>query len=807
MKISYNWLNRHIDLKNMEAETLGDILTSLGLEVEGMERFSSVQGNLEGVVIGKVLESEKHPDADRLSVTTVDVGEEENLQIVCGAPNVAAGQTVAVAKVGATLYPDGEEFNIKKAKIRGVSSSGMICSETELSIGTSGEGIMVLPDNYEAGKPLSDYIEVYSDVVYEIGLTPNRSDATHHRGVARDLLAYFKIHSGEDYELKEVAVELPGVSEHKDIQLNIIATEACPRYAGIVIDDITVGESPEWMQNLLKSIGQKPLNNVVDMTNFILHDVGQPLHAFDYDKIAGNEIRVQHLPKGTIFTTLDDKKVELLQEDLIICDKEDNAMCMAGVYGGLDSGVSDETKTIFLESAHFDAETIRKTSMKHFLRTDAAKVFEKGSNPSIVRDVLERAATMLTELAGGKIASEIVEHYPEEIQPHIIDLRFQRVNELIGKEIDSAEIKRILEALGIKISSESRTSVKVQIPTDKNDVTREVDVIEEILRIYGFDQVDAVSTSNSAAFPVTLPDEQSLRRDISRMLQGRGFYEMMNVSLTDSGYYEDKEELVFINNTSNKNLDIMRPDMNVSALETAAYNINRNQRDFAFYEWGKSYGKVDGKYEEHFSLSLLLSGTTRNAHWSGGNAVQADFYDLKAHVEGVLQRLGISGYQSEELSGDKYYSYGLKYFRGPMNLVSFGKVKNSVSDKFDIETDIFTAVFNWDVIRKNIPSGNLVYKNVNKFPSIHRDLALVAEKSISYSEIEKVISKALKNHLVSMSLFDIYTDDERLGADKHSLAVHLELQDENQTMQEKQIESLMKKVLSDLKGKLGIELR
>lgn len=807
MKVSYNWLNRHIDLKNIEAEKLGDILTGLGLEVEGMEHFSSVQGNLEGVVVGKVVDCVGHPDADRLKVTQVDIGSGENLQIVCGAPNVAAGQLVAVATVGTSLYPEGGEFTIKKAKIRGVESSGMICSEVELSIGKDSDGIMVLPDNYQAGKPLNEYVEVYSDVIYDIGLTPNRSDATHHRGVARDLIAFFSIHSEDNYELKELVYDMPEAIGDKEITINVKSAEDCPRYAGVVVDGIKLQASPEWMQNLLKSIGQKPMNNVVDLTNFILHDVGQPLHAFDYDKIKENEIRVRHLPKGSKFTTLDGKVIELSDEDLIICDGEDNALCIAGVYGGIESGVSETTKTIFLESAHFDAESIRKTSMKHFLRTDAAKVFEKGSDPSIVCNTLKRAAQMLTELAQGRIASEIKEFYPMEIKPVEVDLRYDRVNQLIGKEISVDEIKTILNALNMRISAETRSSIKIEIPTDKNDVLREVDVIEEILRIYGFDQVEAVSTSSNSAFPVSLPDEQSIRRDISRLLQGQGFLEMMNLSLTDSAHYEDKDELVFINNTSNKNLDVLRPDMLVSALETTAYNLNRNQKDLAFYEWGKSYRKIEGVYQEYFSLSLLMGGNKSDAHWVQGKELRIDFYDLKAHVKVVLQRLGILGYQEEEIEGEEAYAYGLRHYRGPMELVRYGKVRRGLAEKFGIDSDIYFAVFNWENIRKNAASGRFAYKPVNKFPSIHRDIALVADKSVKYNEIEKIIFKTLKKHLVDVSLFDIYEDEQRLGPDKHSLAIRLELQDEEKTMQEKQIDSLIKKVLGALKAKLNLELR
>lgn len=807
MKVSYNWLNRHIDLKNIAPTDLGNILTGLGLEVEGMEEYSTIPGNLAGVVVGKVRACENHPDADRLKVTTVDVGEEKDLQIVCGAPNIAAGQTVAVAKVNTVLYTDEGEFKIKKAKIRGVESSGMICSEVELSIGEDSDGIMVLPEDYKQGRPLTDYVDVYHDYIYDIGLTPNRSDATHHRGVARDLKAYFEIHSDEDYPLKKIDYDLPKGEKNKEISLKIESVEACPRYAGVIINNIELNQSPTWMQDLLRSIGQNPLNNIVDLTNFILHDVGQPLHAFDYDKIAGQEIRVKHLPKGTKFTTLDDKEIELREDDLMICDGENKGMCIAGVYGGKNSGVNEETKTVFLESAHFSAESVRKTSMKHFLRTDAAKIFEKGSDPSTVVDSLKRAANLLVEISGGTIASDIVEFYPEIIEPHLVNVRYQKINNLIGKDIEQAEIKKILAALEMKISKETKEAVTVLVPTDKHDVLREVDVIEEILRIYGFEQVSAVSTMNSSAFPVELPDVMSVKSDLNKMLQGMGFMEMMNVSLTDSNHYKSQGELVYINNTSNKNLDILRPDMIVSALETAAYNINHNQKDFAFYEWGKTYKKMGSAYEENHSLCLLISGLSEGAHWAGKEDNIVDFYDLKGYVEVVLQRLGLAGFQVKNIAEDTYYSYGLHYHRGPMNLVKFGKVRGSQLEEFDIDQDIYVAVFDWGNIQKNIPSSRIVYKPINKFPSISRDLALVVDKQVKYKEIEKVIRKQLKNYLTDITVFDIYEDDKIFGQDKHSLAVRMELEDAERTMNDKQIEALMNKVMKQLKTKLGIELR
>ncbi len=807
MKTSYNWLNRHIDLHGIDKEKLGEILTSLGLEVEGTEAYSSIPGGLEGVTVGKVLTCEKHPDADKLQVTQVDVGAEEPLQIVCGAPNVAAGQTVAVANVGTVLYAGGEEFTIKKAKIRGVASFGMICAEDELCIGDSHDGIMVLPDTYIPGTALSDYIDAYEDYVYDIGLTPNRSDATHHRGVAKDLLAYLSFHSDENYKLKPLETSLPAVSDELEIDIQVENRQDCPRYAGLIIDDVEIKESPLWMQNLLKSIGLRPINNIVDTTNFILHDMGQPLHAFDYDKIQGHEIRVKHLPEGTEFTTLDGNQISLSEKDLMICDGEDNGLCIAGVYGGQGSGVTEETKRIFLESAHFNAESVRRSSMKHFLRTDAAKVFEKGSDPSIVLDALKKATHLLVDLCGGKVASEIKEFYPEEIQAHEIQVRYKRVTSLIGKELSAEEIKGILKALNMELVSESKEAVTVHVPTDKNEVLREVDIIEEILRIYGFEQVEVDNRSSGHTHAVHLPEAFHIKQDVSKILQANGFLEMMNVSLTDSSRYSETDELIYINNTSNQNLDILRPDMYVSALETAAYNINHKQQNFAFYEWGFSYRHADGDYEEKEALCLMISGLVEEENWKNKAAIEADFYSLKAFVELILHRLGITGFQESRIEDDEVLSYGLKYHRGPIELVKYGKVKASEAEDYGIEQEIYVAIYDWKNIMKNIPSKRMKYVPINKYPSIHRDLALIVDKSVAYEDIVRLVRKQLKQNLVDVHLFDIYEDDALFGEGRHSLAIRMELQDKKKTMTDKQVEAMMSKLIQALKKKLDIELR
>ena len=635
MKVSLNWLKDYLDI-NLSKEEVSELLTDIGLEVEGMEEIESIKGGLKGIVIGHVKECGKHPGADRLSLTKVDVGNGEDLQIVCGAPNVAAGQKVVVATVGTVLYDaDGNDFKIKKGKIRGEFSEGMICAEDELGLGNDHSGIIVLPEDVEVGTKACDYFNVENDVVYEIGLTPNRSDATCHTGVAKDLAAALKInhdHSGE--------VNMPNVDgfsiDNKDLPIDVVVenTEACPRYSAISIKGVTIKESPDWLKNRLNAIGVRPISNIVDITNFVLHELGQPLHAFDAEQIKGGKVVVKTLPEGTIFKSLDEIDRKLTATDLMICDGESNGMCIGGVFGGINSGVTDSTKNIFLESAHFNAKWIRRTSTHHLLRTDAAMCFEKGSDPNVTVYALKRAAMLIKELGGGEIASEIVDIYPNIIEKVQVEVSYANVNRLIGVEIPVVDVKAILAAMEMEIVSETETGFTVAVPTNKADVLREADVIEEILRIYGFNKVPISNQIRSAVTLGEKPDRQKIKNTISELLTASGFNEIMAVSLTESRYFKDVlpievSELVFVNNTSNMHLDIMRPTMLISGLEAVLHNQNRQNSDLKFYEFGKSYHKKEDSFEEDSHLTLFMSGLKNEESWLEEDRTQVSYYHFK----------------------------------------------------------------------------------------------------------------------------------------------------------------------------------
>ena len=652
MKVSLNWLKEYVDIA-LPPDKVSEVLTDIGLEVEGMEEVESVKGGLEGIVVGQVKECGKHPNADKLSLTKVDVGADELLQIVCGAPNVAAGQKVLVAAVGTTLYsPEGEAWKIKKGKIRGEVSEGMICAEDELGLGDEHSGIIVLPEDVTVGIAARDYDQIETDYAYEIGLTPNRSDATNHIGVAKDLAAALKInydHSG--------VVRMPSVDDFKvdcnDLPIEVIVedTEACPRYVGVSIKDVAVKESPEWLKNRLRAIGVRPISNIVDITNFVLHELGQPLHAFDLDKISGGKVIVKTLKQGSKFLSLDEVERELHAEDLMICDGNSKGMCIGGVFGGINSGVTDITTNIFLESAHFNAKSIRRTSMRHNLRTDAAKVFEKGSDPNISLYEIKRAAMLIKELKKKKIASEIVDVYPNKIEPVQVLVNYAHVNRLIGVDIPKDKVKTILDALEMEVVKETETTFTVAVPTNKSDVTREADVIEEILRIYGFNKVPISSQVKSAIIISEKPNPGEVRNVASDFLAARGFNEMMAVSLSESRYYKDilpifqEEELVYVNNTSNVHLDIMRPSMLFSGLEAVLHNQNRRQLNLKLFEFGRIYLKKEEGYKERTRLSLFLSGQRFEESWLNTDKAEVDFYALKTFVKELLAKMCLTTYE------------------------------------------------------------------------------------------------------------------------------------------------------------------
>ncbi|NBC08793.1 MAG: phenylalanine--tRNA ligase subunit beta [Bacteroidetes bacterium] len=814
MKVSLNWLKDYIDI-DLSAQEVSEILTGIGLEEEGMEKVESIEGGLEGVVIGHVLECGKHPDADRLSLTKVDVGNDSPLQIVCGAPNVAQGQKVMVATVGTTLYPidSDEPLKLKKGKIRGQVSEGMICAEDELGIGRDHSGILVLPEDTQVGTPARDYFQVETDHVYEIGLTPNRSDATNHLGVAKDLAAYLKVN--RDYQQ---GVKLPNVDNFKvdnnslPVAIEVEDATACPRYAGLTIKGITVKDSPDWLQRRLKAIGLRPINNVVDATNFILHELGQPLHAFDLAKVDGHKIIVKALPKGTKFTTLDETERELSGEDLMICNSKEEGLCIAGVFGGIGSGVTETTTDLFLESAHFNAKWVRRTSMKHNLRTDAAKVFEKGSDPNIVVYALKRAAMLIKELAGGEIASEITDLYPDPVSPAHVTVNYQHVNRLIGVEIPKETLHSILAALEMEIVKDSAESFTVAVPTNKTDVTREADVIEEILRIYGYNEVPINEQVRTSLNVAPQPDPNLLRDKIGDLLAAQGFHEMMALSLSRSQYYQafytslPKEQLVYVNNTSNVQLDIMRPDMLFSGLEAILHNQNRQQNRLKLFEFGRTYQHGDNKIDEQQHLSLFLAGDRYAESWLDNRKGEADYYTLKAFVEQVLSRFGLNGYQETAIK-DEDFSFGMQYHRGPQILVRFGKVNSKLAKAMDIRGSVFYADFRWDALVKSRRKHKVAFEELNKYPTVRRDLALVIDNSVKFNDIVAVARKAGKKLIKDINLFDVYENEAQLGAGKKSYAISFTFENPEKTLKDKEVDKVVNKLIAEYESKLGASIR
>ncbi len=812
MNISYNWLKDYLDI-DLSAEKIGEILTDIGLEVEGMEEKESIKGGLEGLVIGEITYKEKHPNADKLSLTKVNIGQDSDLSIVCGAPNVAKGQKVIVATVGTKLYPtEGDEFKIKKAKVRGEVSEGMICAEDEIGLGTSHDGIMVLPEDTPVGTLARDYFKVEKDIVFEIGLTPNRSDATSHIGVAKDLAAALKINYGHSGRVKQPLVDDFKV-DNKDLPIEVVVenTIACPRYTGVSIKGVTIKESPNWLKNKLNSIGVRPISNIVDITNFILHELGQPLHAFDLDKITDGKVIVKNLPESTPFLSLDEIERKLSSEDLMICDGASNGMCIGGVFGGLNSGVTETTINIFLEAAHFNPISIRRSSTRHLLRTDAAKVFEKGSDPNICVYALKRAAMLIVELGGGEIASEVIDIYPNKIEKKEINVGYKNIQRLIGVEIPATRIKEILAAMEIDIVQENATELTVAIPTNKADVLREADVIEEILRIYGFNQVPIPSQVRSALTYNPKPNPHELRNIVSNHLSDAGFNEMMGLSISQSKYYKEildyvDSTLVYINNTSNIHLDVMRPTMLFSGLEAILHNQNRQNANLRLYEYGKTYVKNEKGYVEIQHFSLFLSGQRNNESWLVSEEKAVSFYTLKAQVLNVLNRLGLNGFQESAIQNE-VLTYGLSYHRGPQTLVDFGKIKRSILKEMGIKTEVFYADFNWDNILKALKKHKIEYKALNKFPTSRRDLALVIDKKIKFSDIVIKARKTDKKLLKEINLFDVYEDTEKLGRDKKSYAVSFTFEDPSKNLKDKEIDKIMNKLISTYENELGAVIR
>jgi phenylalanyl-tRNA synthetase beta chain len=813
MKISYNWLKQYIDLKLSPDETAA-LLTDCGLEVESIEKFQSIKGGLEGLVIGEVKEREKHPDADRLSVTKVDVGAAELLNIVCGAPNVEAGQKVVVAVVGATVHPlSGEPFQIKKSKIRGALSEGMICAEDEIGLGTSHAGIMVLDASAKIGTTAKEYFGIEDDYVLEIGLTPNRSDAASHIGLARDLAAAMNGGKNQDARIKMPGIENFSVdNESLKIEVIVEDAEACPRYSGITISGVEVKDSPEWLQTRLKSIGLKPINNIVDATNFVLHELGQPLHAFDADKITDNKVVVKKMQQGTKFTTLDGTERELSSNDLMICNAEEG-MCIAGVFGGLKSGISSETKNIFIESAYFNSVSIRKTSRLHGLKTDASFRFERGADPNITVYALKRAALLIKEIAGGKISSPIVDVYPKAIENFKIDFSYSNCERLIGKALPKETIKNILRDLQIEIEKETETGLLLSVPPFKADVTREVDVIEEILRVYGYNNVEIPSLLRSSISYSTKPDVEKVKNNISDLLTAKGFTEIMCNSLTAEKYSDllgetEKLKNVHILNPLSSDLNVMRQTLLFNGLEMIAHNINRKNPDLKFYEFGKTYHLNDSdgwKYTEKNRFSVLVTGRKQSESWNT-NADNANFFQLKGIVESVLKKLGIDTKEVSAENNSSLFSYSTIYESGKKKIVEFGEVKKSVLKKLDIDQEVFYADFDWDEILNQIKKVTVKYSEVPVYPSVRRDLALLVDKQVRYSDIKELAFKTERNLLKEVNLFDVY-EGKNLEPGKKSYAVSFIIQDEKATLNDKTISKVMEKMAATLKENLGATIR
>lgn len=808
MKISYKWLKEYINT-DLPPDEISKLLTDTGLEVEGVEEVESIKGGLKGVVIGEVLTCEPHPNADRLKKTTVDIGEEEPLHIVCGAPNVAAGQKVPVATVGTTIYSDEGDFEIKKSKIRGEVSQGMICAEDELNIGQSHDGIMVLDANAKVGTPAAEYFNIQSDFVFEIGLTPNRTDAMSHYGVARDLRAALL-----RYNYQNVELSLPSVSNFSPtstslpIKIEVENTDACPRYAGVSINNVKVAPSPDWLQNKLRTIGVGPINNVVDVTNFVLHETGHPMHAFDVSKISGNKVLVKNLESGTKFITLDEKERELDSNDLMICNGQSEPMCIAGVFGGLHSGVTEGTTQVFLEAAYFNSVSIRKTAKRHGLNTDASFRYERGVDPEMTIYALKRAALLITELAGGEIAMDITDLYPNKIEHTEIEVNLDRMNTLIGQEIEADQVRAILHSLNIKIKSESGSNLVLSVPPYRVDVTREADIVEEVLRIYGFNAIDMDGRMSISVAQTDPKSEGRYREKLSTALSARGFNEIMNNSLTKPGYFAahgfNSQASVEMLNPLSQDLAVMRQNLLFGGLETIARNANRQRADLSLYEFGKTYTKTETGYAESLRLALWKTGLQQQEVWKAP-ASKTDFYYLKAEIELILERLGFDGWDERETENPAF-TYALGIFINNKEVVTLGKVDEGAARLAEVKQDVFFADVDWEYLTKKAKKHSILFKELPKYPEVRRDLALLLDKNVRYADLKAAAEKSERKILRKVNLFDVY-EGKNLAEGKKSYAMSFILRDDQATLNDKQVEKTMEKILGSFKHQFGAELR
>ncbi|EEC95988.1 phenylalanine--tRNA ligase, beta subunit [Parabacteroides johnsonii DSM 18315] len=820
MNISYNWLKDYLDF-DLQPDEVAAALTSIGLETGGVEEVQTIKGGLEGLVIGEVLTCEEHPNSDHLHITTVNVGGAEPLQIVCGAPNVAAGQKVVVAVNGTKLYDGDECFTIKRSKIRGVESNGMICAEDEIGIGTDHAGIIVLPADAVVGTPAKEYYNVKSDYVLEVDITPNRVDATSHFGVARDLAAYLK-QNGKPANLKRPNVDAFKIDDETPaIEVVVENTEACLRYSGITIKGVTVKESPEWLQNRLKVIGLRPINNVVDVTNYILHGVGQPLHSFDADKVKGNKVVVRSAKEGSKFVTLDGVERTLTDRDLMICNVEE-PMCIAGVFGGLDSGVTEHTKNVFLESATFHPTWIRKTARRFGLNTDASFRYERGLDPNQTVDVMKRAALLIQEVAGGTITGAIQDIYPAPVAPYRVELAYNKVNTLIGKVIPVETVKSILESLEMKIVSETAEGWVIDVPVYRIDVQRDVDVIEDILRIYGYNNVEfSDNVKSNLSYQTPTDRSYKLQNLISEQLCGCGFNEILNNSLTRSAYYDNLStypvsHCVMLMNPLSADLNCMRQTLLFGGLESVEHNAKRKNGNIRFFEFGNCYdynidhkkeGETLAEFSEDYRLGLWVSGSRVDNNWAHPNE-KSSVYELKAYVENILVRLGVNLQKVifGNLAND-IYSAGLSITTSSgRQLGTMGIVSPKICKELDIETDVYYAELSWTLLMKEIKKSKVTFSEISKFPAVKRDLALLLDKNVQFAEIEKIATESERKLLKNIALFDVY-EGKNLPAGKKSYAVSFYLQDEGKTLNDKQIDAIMKKIQTNLEQKLGAQLR
>ena len=820
MNISYNWLKEYVSFDLTPAE-VAEALTSIGLEVGGVEEVQSIKGGLEGIVIGEVLTCEPHPNSDHMHITTVNLGSGDPVQIVCGAPNVAAGQKVVVATLGTKLYDGDECFTIKKSKLRGVESLGMICAEDEVGLGTSHDGIMVLPADAVPGTPAKDYFNIKSDYVLEVDITPNRADACSHYGVARDLYAYL-VQAGKATSLTRPSDDAFCVdNQDLPIAIEVVDTTACPRYAGVTVKGVTVKESPAWLQDKLRLIGLRPINNVVDVTNYILHAYGQPLHCFDADKIKGGKVIVKTMPQDTPFVTLDGVERKLDAHDLMICNAEE-PMCMAGVFGGLDSGSTETTKNVFLESAYFNPTVVRKTARRHGLNTDSSFRFERGINPNSVIYCLKQAAMLIKELAGGTISMDIKDLYPHPIADFTVDLNYQYVHDLVGKTIPVETIKRIVTSLEMKILSETSEGITLQVPAYRVDVQRPCDVVEDILRIYGYNNVEIPTTLKSSLTVKGEVDQwQKMQNLISEQLVGCGFNEILNNSLTKSAYYDGLEtypsqHLVMLMNPLSSDLNCMRQTLLFGGLESIRHNVNRKCADLKFFEFGNCYyyhadkknpEKPLAAYSENNHLALWVTGKRVSNSWAHPEE-NSSVYELKAYVLNIFTRLGLNlgSVVFGNLSNDIYSVAVTVQTRGGKLLATYGVLTKKLQKAFDLDNEVYYAEINWHELMKAVKNVKVSYTEISKYPAVKRDLALLLDKNVQFAEVEKIAYDTERKLLKAVELFDVY-EGKNLEPGKKSYAVSFLLQDEHATLNDKQIDKIMQKLIANLENKLGAKLR